>query len=48
MHVNANAYYVMLMRKSGVLVRYVETWVEDAHPACSFFHGSVLRRFRLS
>ena len=47
MHVNANAYYVMLMRKSRVLVRYVETRMEDVYSACSFFHGSVLRRFRL-
>ena len=47
MHVNANAYYVMLMRKSRVLVRYVKTRMEHAYSASSLFHGSVLRRFRL-
>ena len=47
MYVNAIAYHAMLMGKSRVLVRYVETRMEDVHPACSFFHGSVLRRFRL-
>ena len=47
MHVNANAYHVMLIGMSRVLVRYVESRMEHAYSASSFFHGSVLRRFRL-
>ena len=47
MHVNANAYHVMLMGKSRSLISYVETRMEDVYSASSFFHGSVLRRFRL-